>query len=1612
MRPTPSSHRLIARSTRLLVFFLLSVLLSETVILPVAPVRAAPTSAGAVIEPLAIRQAPVRAPQTVEVSALPPERDMPSTFIAASNAYTMSAALESSHGPVTGFNGSFDAPGGKVVYEYPGVLSIPSNIYVRIPIAANTMNRIAADVTMVKDNSFDKPAWMSVGVNILPRTRPESVYDSRLSLWDATLQSNQNEISSFREGTLINQFVPNEQPFDLVLRCNAHSVFRIGHCLFTNLRLIEDTPGWTVPYDNQNVLIGSVQNGALDYQVSPDSRGAWRKAWSYLFRLPSLQANDKLQIRFRHARSSMNASVIAWGSQFLIKTRNFALSDPSAFFSLGLGSIPTVSTVLPWTSYTLPVMTLNQTNATQFSGKKVFFEIAVRTATIPYISSYDDIELLINGQPLPGISGLAPYDDQQAGCSACDQAADTQADSHDPVNTFSGSFHTEVMDLALPAASQLLAMQRSYVSLGAGTTAPVSDLGPGWRHRFATRLTLPHMTGGMTNTVIFESWTGNRLRFFETSTGGYSPAPGVHARMQRDGYDYVLTMRDQHRLRFNEYGWPTTVTRNYVDGTPTTGTSDTDQVTTTAYAPLTGRVLGSQDVLGRWVSQQYDALGRSFQTIQNCRDGAGSPVTTGCAPFAGGTINAPTALADRNLSQTTVFDALGRVTETLDSYGQRQHTSYDGLGRSLRQTANYMDGVFDAQQPDTDLSSSTTYDALGQVRTSTDASGATTQYGLNGLGQTTVITDSMGRVTRQGFDGQGSLRWRQQQDGRLEVVVLDGLGRQIGSFRNYENGMVTVDDPADRDVLTSTVYDRAGRVLQQISAGGQITQFTYDQRDRLIAVTENLAVGACLLPPCDVVTRYAYDRAGNRRAHTDANQHTRTWQYDAAGRMVSATDALNVITSYQYDAAGRMTAITDPRGASASQTLQYTDLDQLTTRQIASMGTITQQYNARGQRTALGDATGSTTFQYDAMGRITQVSAPQTGTVGYGYDARGLRSSLTYPDGTQIQYAYWQDGRLETVQQGSTTLASYGYDSQGRLTQITRANGVVTSYGYDSVDRLTSIQYQGSTSGSIASTLDREGQRTQVVETLPSLPQRSISYAYDGLQRLVRASENPGTTQTYAYDLAGNRTGVWINGTQTQSLSYNAANQVDGWSYDAVGNLLSDGTQSSSYDALNRVLSVGSSSNTYNGDGTLVQQNTTSYTQDLAAPLSQILSDGTNRFVYGTPAERLFGEAAGVKTWYLTDALGSLRATLDDAGMPIAAANYDAWGVPETPLIAPFGFTGELQQGSDVWLRARWYGAGRGGFGSRDPYAGDAQTPYSMQYYQYGYSNPVSNRDPSGEAVTPGQFDEGETPCRPAPLTVEWPSEPPGAVNEQAMVHCLRMKILHYAAMHARPDVGFTTYVTASLIGAIMMMETGSVNPKDLYWNWPGSRLYNRFAPGGNASLGAGNFRPTVVMEILCGRIPLGRTGADGMEEYITADLHLSYITKKIFMNDSRRNWLGGWLHGIDMQKQFIQSDKALITQLLDDVEFTIDLIGANIERGIIRAQQRNIRPSVFNIATWHNCGVQDVTAIARCTTDGMNAPGYGRLITTTLVDAAAQQLAIPQISQDLRFNKDEHVFE
>jgi YD repeat-containing protein len=209
-------------------------------------------------------------------------------------------------------------------------------------------------------------------------------------------------------------------------------------------------------------------------------------------------------------------------------------------------------------------------------------------------------------------------------------------------------------------------------------------------------------------------------------------------------------------------------------------------------------------------------------------------------------------------------------------------------------------------------------------------------------------------------------------------------------------------------------------------------------------------------------------------------------------------------------------------------------------------------------------------------------------------------------------------------------------------------------YSYDAADRLVDLHTQvgGATRSRFQYTLDRLGQRTAVTETL-GLATRVITYSYDGLQRLNSAGETPGTLYAYAYDDAGNRTGVWVNDTRVLTQTYYAADEVVGDTYDGAGNLLDDGRATYSYDALNRLRLAATISqtqtNTYNGDGVLVAQlaNGTpiTYTQDLAAPLSQVLQmqqvSTTTDYLYGLG--RLAAVSGGTRTWYATDALGACR---------------------------------------------------------------------------------------------------------------------------------------------------------------------------------------------------------------------------------------------------------------------------------------------------------------------------------------------------------------------------------
>jgi len=203
------------------------------------------------------------------------------------------------------------------------------------------------------------------------------------------------------------------------------------------------------------------------------------------------------------------------------------------------------------------------------------------------------------------------------------------------------------------------------------------------------------------------------------------------------------------------------------------------------------------------------------------------------------------------------------------------------------------------------------------------------------------------------------------------------------------------------------------------------------------------------------------------------------------------------------------------------------------------------------------------------------------GTTTYTYDALHRLTEVTYPD-------------------GSTT--SYEYDPMGNRTSMTE-NGVTTTYTYDATDRLLSA-------GSITFTWDNNGNM---------LNKGAMSFTYDGANRLTQVISGT-TTVEFAYDGDGRRTSKTVNGTATNyvydtiaGLAYVLVEETGGsntlYTYGADLIAMTDpgGTQQYyHYDGL------GSTRNLTNGSG----QEIASYSYDVFGGIRSMTGSPTNDFTF------------------------------------------------------------------------------------------------------------------------------------------------------------------------------------------------------------------------------------------------------------------------------------------------------------------------------------------------------------------------------------------------------------
>jgi len=142
-----------------------------------------------------------------------------------------------------------------------------------------------------------------------------------------------------------------------------------------------------------------------------------------------------------------------------------------------------------------------------------------------------------------------------------------------------------------------------------------------------------------------------------------------------------------------------------------------------------------------------------------------------------------------------------------------------------------------------------------------------------------------------------------------------------------------------------------------------------------------------------------------------------------------------------------------------------------------------------------------------------------------------------------------------------------------------------------------------------------------------------------------------------------------------------------------------------------------------------------SWDWDWATGIPEMLSAGDALYLVGHDT---LGQYVGSAwAYYLPDALGSVRQTVNAAGAVVSVREWSPYGVELGSTQAGLlGYTGEWQDAGVglLYLRARWYQPTTGRFTQRDVWREGNLRPQSLHLYVYVENNAVNLTDPTGRS--------------------------------------------------------------------------------------------------------------------------------------------------------------------------------------------------------------------------------------------------------------------------------------
>ncbi|MBS0575786.1 MAG: glucosaminidase domain-containing protein [Proteobacteria bacterium] len=675
-------------------------------------------------------------------------------------------------------------------------------------------------------------------------------------------------------------------------------------------------------------------------------------------------------------------------------------------------------------------------------------------------------------------------------------------------------------------------------------------------------------------------------------------------------YTYAATGQLQQKIeafnkpiaRTTNYQWDADPTRNRLVSVTLVGMSKTSYTYDTLGRLATVSV---QNLSSNGVANQVRTTTYSYTTFAN---GMMKTVTVdgplpGTADAVVSTFNASGDLTSvtNGMGLTTTYSAyngLGEVGRIVDPNGAVTDYTYDAQGRMVN-ARTYPNGA----AADTSL----TYDATGLLTARTTPDGVTQNYTYDITRHLSAIWSGTGSAQQEedrNYDPMGNVtstqdrnlvghyhdqctKWWKDGEGYNECIEsvqvwvpagtvtrssstsYDGLGRiwTVGGNggQNFQATYDANDNPAvmtdSLGKTTTETFDALNRLVKSVDGRGGITQYTYDADDNVTSVKD----------PRGLVTAYVYDGFDQLWSKSSPDSGTTSYTYDANGLRTGMTRADGSATTYAFDAIGREIS------ASSGGKTQSETYDTCT--------------NGKGRLCIVSDDQGTLTNTYTPQGTIasqTSVIAGVAYTTSYTYDALGRVSSITYPNGVVVRYSS-ANGQLSsmTVTINGVTgnvVSALTYQPFGEASGWTYGNGLLRSNAYDLDGRLTSIATTVPSTNAMIQSLsfgyDANNSLTSVTNGVVAL--LTQNFGYDELTRLTSVTSGSGNW-SWGYDSNGSRTsqtGPQGSTTLTPASSSNSLRSITGvgarsLGVDVLGNRISDagsaGTLSLHFDSFNRM---------------------------------------------------------------------------------------------------------------------------------------------------------------------------------------------------------------------------------------------------------------------------------------------------------------------------------------------------------------------------------------------------------------------------------------------------------